>query len=68
MIVEKQKENTVQIVGAINTVLISECDHSYLGKYILAHSGERCNRNRTKCAIFCCEKVIQKTNFISEVS
>lgn len=68
MIVEKQKENTVQIVGAINTVLISECDHSYIGKYILAHFGEKCNRNRTKNTIFCCEKVIQKTNIIPEVS
>lgn len=68
MIVEKQKENTVQIVGATNTVLLSECCHSYFGEHIIAHSGEKCNRNRTKCVIFCCEKVIQKTNIIPEVS
>lgn len=68
MVVEKQKENTVQIVDAINTVLISECCHSYIGKYILAHSGEKCNRNRTKFANFCCKKVMQKTSIIPEVS
>ncbi len=60
MLVTRQKENTVKIVPAINTVLLSECCHSYLGKYILAHSGEKCNRNRTKCRTFCCKNVMQK--------
>ena len=46
MIVKKQKENTVQIVGAINTVSFSEYCYSYLGKYILAPFGEKFNRNR----------------------
>lgn len=68
MLVTRQKENTVKIVRAINTVFLSECCHSYLGKYILAHSGEKCNRNRTKCAIFCCKNVMQKTDNFSEVS
>ena len=68
MLVTRQKENTVKIVPAINTVFLSECCHSYLGKYILAHSGEKCNRNRTKCANFCCKNVMQKKNNFSEVS
>ena len=68
MLVTKQKENTVKIVPAINTVLLSECCHSYVCKYIIAPSGEKCNRNRTKCANFCCKNVMQKTNIFSEVS
>lgn len=67
MIVEKKKENTVQIVASINTVLLSECCHSYLGKYIIAHSGEKCNRNCTKCANFC-SKIFMKKNNTPEVS
>lgn len=69
MLVSKTKrKSTVKIVGAINTMPLSECCHSYLGKYILAHSGEKCNRNRTKCATFCCKNVMQKTNNSTEVS
>lgn len=69
MLVSKTKRKSiVKIVGAINTTLLSECCHSYLGKYILAHSGEKCNRNRTKCTIFYCENVMQKTNKSTEVS
>lgn len=68
MIVKVKKENTVRIVGAINTVSSSECDHSYLGKYILSHSGEKCNRNRTKCVISRCTRFSKKANIIPEVS
>ena len=68
MIVAKKKENTVKIVGAINTVLFSECCHSYLGKYILAHSGENCNKNRAKCSIFVATLLCKKQNNIPEVS
>ena len=57
MLDEKQKENTVKIVGAINTVLISECQHSFLVEHMIAHSGENCNRNRVKYANFCFEKL-----------
>lgn len=68
MLVSKAKrKSTVKIVGAINTMHLSECCHSYLGKYILAHSGEKCNRNRKKCATFCCKNVMQKTNNSTEV-
>lgn len=68
MLVTKQKENTASIVGATDTVLFSECCHSYYGKYILAHSGEKCNRNRIKCESFCCEIVMKETNKNPEVS
>ena len=68
MLVTRKKENTVKIVPAINTVFVSECCHSYLGKYILAHSGEKCNRNHTKCATFCYKNVMQRTNKSTEVS
>ena len=69
MLVSKTKrKSTVKIVGAINTMPLSECGHSYLGKYILAQSGEKCNINRTKCATLCCENVMQKTNNSTEVS
>lgn len=68
MLVTRQKRNTAKIVPAINAMFLSECCHSYLGKYILAQFGEKYNRNRTKCVNFCCKNVMQKTNNSSEVS
>lgn len=60
MNVLKQKENTVKIVCAINTVFISECCHSYCSKYILAHSGENATEIVKKLTSFCCEKQYKK--------
>lgn len=68
MLVYKEKENTASIVGAIDTVPFSECCHSYCGRYILAHFGEKSNRNRSKSENFCCRIVMQKTNLTLEVS
>ena len=69
MLVSKTKrKSTVKIVGAINTMPLSECCHSYLGKYILAHSGEKCNRSYTKCVTIRCKNVMQKTKNSTEVS
>ena len=68
MLVTRQKENTVKIVPAINTVFLSECCHSYCGKYIIALSGEKCNKYHTKSVTFCCDNVMQKTKIIPEVS
>ena len=61
-------KSTAKIVGAINTMLFSECCHSYLGKYIIALSGEKCNKYHTKSVTFCCDNVMQKTKIIPEVS
>lgn len=61
-------KSTVKIVGAINTMLFSECCHSYCGKYIIALSGEKCNKYRTKSVTFCCNNVMQTTKLIPEVS
>lgn len=64
----KTIKSTVKIVGAIITMLFSEYCYSYFCKNILALSGEKCNRNYTKSEIFCCGIVMQKNNFIPEVS
>ena len=45
MIVVKKRKSIVKIVGAINTMLLSECCHSYLAKYIIAPFGEKRNKN-----------------------
>lgn len=55
MIVISKIKSTVKIVPAINTVLISECCHSYCGKYILARFG---NKRNLKCKKSC-GKVMQ---------
>jgi len=68
MLVIIKTKSTVKIVGAINTMLFSECCHSYLGKYIIALSGEKCNKYHTKSVTFCCDNVMQKTKIIPEVS
>lgn len=59
MIVVNKRKSTVKIIGIINTVLISECCHSYCGKYILAHFGKKRNKKIAKCENLETEKVIQ---------
>lgn len=66
MLVTRQKENTVKIVPAINTVFLSECCHSYLAKYIIAPFGEKRNKNLNKMQNFCCKKVKEKSKFMSQ--
>lgn len=61
-------KSTVEIVGAINTMLFSEYCYSYFCKNILALSGEKSNRNYTKSEIFCCGIVMHKNNNTLEVS
>lgn len=61
MIVVKKRKSIVKIVGAINTMLLSECCHSYLAKYIIAPFGEKRNKNLNKKQNFCCKKI--KENF-----
>ena len=61
MIVVKKRKSIVKIVAAINTMLISECCHSYLAKYIIAPFGEKRNKNLNKMQNFCCKKI--KENF-----
>lgn len=48
MIVNNKIKSTAKIVPAINTVLFSECCHSYCGKYILAHFGKKYNMRHAK--------------------
>lgn len=60
MIVVNKRKSTVKIIGIINTVLISECCHSYCGKYILAHFGKKCNKELQNAKIQKQKKVMQK--------
>ena len=66
MIVVKKRKSIVKIVAAINTMLLSECCHSYLAKYIIAPFGEKRNKNLNKMQNFCCEKVKEKSKFMSQ--
>ena len=66
MLVTRQKENTVKIVPAINTVFLSECCHSYPAKYIIAPFGEKRNKNLNKMQNFWCKKVKEKSKFMSQ--
>lgn len=60
MIVVNKRKSTVKIIGIINTVLISECCHSYCGRYILAHFGKKRNKKLQNAKNLETEKVIQK--------
>ena len=56
MLVRKTKrKSTVKIVGAINTVPLSECCHSYIRTYIIAPFGEKRKTFLKKCRLFCFE-------------
>lgn len=63
----KKRKGTVKIIVIINTVLISECCHSYCGKYILAHFGKNRNKNH-KMRKFRNIKSYEKIKIILEVT
>ena len=62
MIVVKKRKSIVKIVAAINTMLLSECCHSYLAKYIIAPFGEKRNKNLNKMQNFFVKKSKKNLN------
>lgn len=60
MLVSKTKrKSTVKIVGAINTMPLSECCHSYIRRYIIAPFGEKRKTFLKKCQL-CAAKIAVK--------
>ncbi len=63
--VKTKRKSTVKIVPAINTVLLPECCHSYICKYIIASFGEKRKTFLKKCQLFCCENNNKKFSFFT---
>ena len=62
--VKTKRKSTIKIVPAISIVLLSECCHSYVCKYIIAPFGEKRKTFLKKCQLLCCENCSKNICFL----